>query len=290
MRLLRNTFGFVLGVYDKFNRDSGALLAAGIAFFIFFSLFPLLIFSGVVLTFFLEDPGVRDRIMGYVLRNFPALTDFVRDVINKLIADRSGASIIALVSFLWAGTNLFGGIAIGLNAIYGVAETRNLLVQKLASIGVYLIIAALIFLSFGATVAASIFRDQVLSLLFPERVVSATWTVFIALLGLISSLLLFLVIYKLVPNVRLSFKSIWLGTLVAGVTWEIAKYIFAFYLNAFASQSYSLVYGSLASIVLLLFWLYISAFLLIIGAEINVEYRRRVTGGAKVFEPRKASK
>ncbi|MBE0447041.1 MAG: YihY/virulence factor BrkB family protein [Actinobacteria bacterium] len=291
MHFLRNTFEFLKEVYFKFNKHSGSLLAGGIAFFIFFSLFPLLLFSGIVLGFVLEDPAVQNQVMDFVLANFPALAGFIRDsIIIPLIDFRSIAGIIALLGFLWAGTNLFGGIAIGLNAVYETAETRNILVQKFVAIGVYLIIAALIFFSFSATALATVFRDEILRLLFTGRVIVAVWTLFNTVLGIISSLLLFLIIYKLVPNVKLSFKSILPGTLVAGLTWEIAKYGFAFYLNAFAREGYGLVYGGLASIVLLMFWLYISAVLLLLGADINVVYGRRAMGGVKSFEPRKASK
>jgi len=288
LRFLRGAFEVLEEAYNKFNEHGGSLLAAGIAFFIFFSLFPLLLFSGVFLGFVLEDPAVRDQIMGFVLANFPALAGFVRDsIIEPLIQLRPSASVIALLGFLWAGTNLFGGIAIGLNAVYETTETRNIIAQKVVSIGVYLVIVALLLLSFGATVLASIVRDEVLAFLFPEQVVALAWTLFNAGLGIFFTLLLFLTIYKWVPNVKLAFGSIWVGTLAAGLTWEVAKYGFAFYLNTFAREGYGLVYGSFAAIVLLLFWLYISAALLLVGAEINAAYTRRRMGGVKVFEPRK---
>jgi membrane protein len=214
LHFLRSTFEFLKEVYNNFNRHRGSLLAAGIAFFIFFSLIPLLLFSAIALAVVLTDPAVRERILDFVLRNFPALTGFARQAIDTLIRNATSAGIIATLGFLWSGTNLFGGIAIGLNAVYETAETRNLFIQKLIAIGVYLVIAALIILSFGATALASLFRDEVLALLFPGRVVTVAWTALTLFISTISSLLLFLAVYKLVPNVKLSLRSIWLGTLV----------------------------------------------------------------------------
>ncbi len=290
MQILQSTFKFLVDVYNKFNEHSGFLLAAGIAFFTFFSLFPLLLFTGIVLGYVIEGTGVREQILGYVFKNIPALGSFVRSSIEALIGSRSRAGIIALIALLWSGTNLFGGLAVGLNAVYEVKETRNIIMQKLIALGVFLIIIVLIFVSVGASTLASTFRSTVLNLLFPERVVSVAWTAFTAILGLISTLLIFLVVYRLVPNVKLTIKNIWLGTFVAGFVFEVAKYVFAIYLNAFARKGYGLVYGSLATVILLMFWLYISAVLLLIGAEINVLYRRRILGGVKTFEPRKGSR
>lgn len=289
MHLLQNVYKFLVDLYYKFNEHNGFLLAAGIAFFTLFSLFPLLLFTGIALGFVLENPSTRDQIFDYVLTNFPALADFVRINIEALIESRSSAGIIALLGLLWAGTNLFGSLALGLNAVYEIKETRHFIQQKLISIVVFLIIISLILISFGGTSVASVFRDEVLSLLFPERIVALVWTLFSALIGISSAFLLFLTVYWLVPNVKLKFSNIWIGTLTAGIVWEIAKYGFAIYLNVFARTGYGLVYGSLASIILLMFWLYISSVLLLIGAEINVAYERRRMGGAKVFEPRKAS-
>lgn len=286
---LENVYKFLVALYYKFNQHNGFLLAAGIAFFTLFSLFPLLLFTGIALGFVLENPNTRDQIFDYVLTNFPALADFVRVNIEALIEARSSAGIIALLGLLWAGTNLFGSLALGLNAVYEIKETRHFVQQKLVSIVVFLIIISLILISFGSTSAASVFRDEVLSLFFPERVVDIVWTVFSILISISSTFLLFLTVYWLVPNVKLTFSNIWIGTLTAGIVWEAAKYIFAIYLNTFARTGYGFVYGSLASIILLMFWLYISSVLLLIGAEINVAYERWKMGGAKVFEPRKVS-
>ncbi len=286
---MRSVFKFMLDVYNKFNEHRGFLLAAGIAFFTFFSLFPLLLFTGIVLGYVLEGSSAREQILGYVFRNFPALGGFVKDSIEALIVSRSRAGVIALIALLWSGTNVFGGFAVGLNAVYEVKETRNIIMQKLIALGVFLIIIILLLVSFGASTLASTFRTSVLSLFFPARVVSDAWTAFTAVLGIVSTLLAFLLVYRLVPNVKLTVKNIWLGTFAAGFTFEVAKYIFAIYLNDFARKGYGLVYGSLATVILLMFWLYISAVLLLIGAEINVLYRQRILGGVKAFEPRKGS-
>lgn len=289
LSLLKRTYEFLFDVYIKFNEHKGALLAAGIAFFIFFSLFPLLLFFGIALSFFLETESAREQVLGFVFQNLPILADLIQDTIEALIERRSSAGFIALLGLLWAGTGLFGALAVGLNAVYEVKETRNLIQQRLIGVWVFFLIILLILVSFGASTLASAFRSEVLNALFPDEIAALARTTITVILGLVSTFLLFLIVYRFVPNVKLTFASIWPGTLAAGLAWEVAKYFFALYLDAFASQTYGLVYGSLATVILVMFWLYISAILLLIGAEINVAYRQRAKGGVKVFEPRKVS-
>jgi len=287
--LVKRTYEFLFGVYIKFNKHNGSLLAAGIAFFIFFSIFPLLLFFGVALSFFLETEAAREQVLEFVFQNLPILADLVQDTIEALIDRRSSAGFIALLGLLWAGTGLFGALAVGLNAVYEVKETRNLFQQRLIGVWVFFLIILLILVSFGASSMASVFRSAVLNALFPDEIAAFAWTAITAIIGLVSTFLLFLIVYRFVPNAKLTFASIWPGTLAAGLAWEAAKYFFALYLDAFASQTYGLVYGSLAAVILVMFWLYISAILLLMGAEINVAYRQRSKGGVKVFEPRKVS-
>jgi membrane protein len=251
------------------------MLSAGIAFFTFFSFFPLLLFVAIVFGYYLEDQVLRDQILNYVFSNIPALGDLVKANIDSLIAGKSNAGVIAVIALLWSGIGAFGGLSVALNTIYEVQETRHFVVQKLLALLAFALFVTLILVSFATTTVASIFKEKVLVLILKEPFISYSWTLLSHVIGIMSTLLLFFVVYKLAPNARLRVKNIWLGTLVAGIFWEVAKRIFAIYLNAFAFTSYGLVYGGLAVIVLFLFWLYISAMLLLLGAEINVAYSRK---------------
>lgn len=273
--MLRKIYDVALMIYFSFVKHNAPMLSAGIAFFTFFSFFPLLLFMAIVFGYYLEDQALRDQILNYVFSNIPALGSLVKTNIESLIAGKSNAGVIAVIALLWSGIGAFGGLSVALNTIYEVQETRHFVVQKLLALLAFALIITLILVSFATTTVASIFKEKVLVLVLKEPFISYSWTFLSHVIGIISTLLLFFVVYKLAPNVKLHVKHIWLGTIVAGVFWEIAKRIFAIYLNAFAFTSYGLVYGSLAVIVLFLFWLYLSAMLLLLGAEINVAYSRK---------------
>ena len=85
-------------------------------------------------------------------------------------------------------------------------------------------------------------------------------------------LLIFLLLYKMVPNTKTYWRYIWPGALLAAVLFETSKNLFILYLERFAS--YQNVYGSLAPVIVLLLWAFVSSFIVLMGAEISSEYER----------------
>ena len=85
-------------------------------------------------------------------------------------------------------------------------------------------------------------------------------------------LMVFLMLYKYMPNTRTYWRYIWLGALVAAILFETTKNLFIIYLNTFTN--FANVYGTLAPVVALLLWTYLSGLILILGAELSSEYGR----------------
>ena len=90
--------------------------------------------------------------------------------------------------------------------------------------------------------------------------------------ALLLTIIIFLLIYKLMPNTKTHWRYIWPGAVVAGVLFELAKYFFIFYLERFTS--FENVYGGLAPVIVMLLWTYLSSLILILGAELSSEYGR----------------
>jgi membrane protein len=99
------------------------------------------------------------------------------------------------------------------------------------------------------------------------------------LLAFLPSFAIFLILYKFIPNTKTYWRYVWPGALLAAVLFEISKSLFILYLDRFAT--YELVYGSIGSVIALLFWIYVAAFILILGAEFSAEYGRMRMGVAK---------
>ena len=90
------------------------------------------------------------------------------------------------------------------------------------------------------------------------------------LVAFLLMLTVFLLLYKLIPNTKTYWRYIWPGALLAAILFEIARTLFVFYLERFAN--YQLIYGSIASIIVLLVWIYYSSLIMILGAEFTFQY------------------
>jgi membrane protein len=86
------------------------------------------------------------------------------------------------------------------------------------------------------------------------------------------TILIFFLLYKILPNTTVRWSDVWLGALLTGLGWELAKYLFTWYLTNFAS--YNLVYGSVALLIAFLAWSYYTGVILILGAEFTAEYAK----------------
>ena len=94
--------------------------------------------------------------------------------------------------------------------------------------------------------------------------------------ALVTTIVIFFVIYKVLPSVETRWRDIWLGVIIASALFEGCKHLFLWYLGNYAQ--FDQVYGNLASVVVLMVWAYVSAFILILGAEIASEYTRMKLG------------
>ena len=275
IRGLRDLYQAAVEIYFRFLRHHGILLSAGIAFFAFLSIFPLFLLLGILQSYLFENPEVRQEILAYILSRIPSLTAVIKTNIEALIQSRGSAGIIAVFGFIWSATGLLTSMSIALGVVYGVKETRSFVRHRIMAASVLLLIFVLFVISFGATVLASVLRVQGLTEFLPASLDRLIWTVVSHAIGLLSNFLLFFVAYRFIPNVKLKFRDIWLGTLLAGIVWEIEKYTLALYFELHGNARYGSIYGSLASIIVTMFWINISSMLFVLGAEINVLYNER---------------
>ena len=126
----------------------------------------------------------------------------------------------------------------------------------------------LFLLSLGASTIISILRG-VLNLPAADLLIVNVGSRLVAFLMIPA---VFLLLYKLIPDTKTYWRYIWPGALLAAILFEIARTLFIFYLENFAN--YQLIYGSIASIIILLVWIYYSAFIMTLGAEFTFQYSR----------------
>lgn len=254
---------------------AGSLLthAAALAFYFLLALFPLLLFLVTILGFFTEYGNqLRTQLLyilsGVVPRSASALINTTVDEIGQN-AD-GGKLSFGLLTALWVASSGMGAISESLNAMYGVKESRPwwrargaaiLLTVTLA----ILIISALLFILFGGEIGESLARYVNQDVRF-----ASLWTAAQIPIVLLFVLLAFALIYYYAPDL---YDQKWYlitpGSLIGVLLWLLVSFAFRFYLRYF--DSYSLTYGSLGAVIILLFWFYLTGVAILIGGKINAE-------------------
>jgi membrane protein len=174
---------------------------------------------------------------------------------------------------------MFGAISRAVNRAWNVEGGLPFYIEKLRHIamalatGVLLMVSSLLITSRVFLAHVEQFIGDVVPFLFLSNYV---YLVFTGLISVLMAFAVFLVIYKFIPHTDTDWSDIWLGALVAALLFELGRNAFVLYLNNFGN--FGQIYGSLAAVMVLLVWIFISALILITGAELASEYARMKRG------------
>ena len=263
-------------------------LAAAISYFAVFSLFPLMIFIIAIAGLLIQDEGLQDDIIDEILNNFPLDEgegrDAVTDAVHGIGQTGSGAmGLVALAGMAWGGSSLFGSLRRALNVVFEDAKAKRAFVpQKLIDLGLVLALFVFFMTSIAATAVLRIARhhsSEFGALGEAAENAGRLWDLASYAIPLVFSLIAFTALYCVVPSRLRTPTQVWPGALLAALAFEAVKLGFGFYLENFSN--YDVVFGSLATAVALLFWLFLSAHIMLFGAAVATEYPRVPAKGYK---------
>jgi membrane protein len=270
-----------------FDRDDGAVMSRSIAYYALFSLFPLLL----ILLAFASSVLASDAAQGFVLETagtlVPGAAELVAENIERLAAAGGTVSVLALVGLLWAASGVFSALYRAVNRAWENPKSELFWTEKLYGLAVVLVfLLLLVGITFYSTFV-SIVRSWQVSILgwqpFADPGTGRLLGWLSALIPALISVIAFTVIYRTMPRNEVRWRDVWFGGLLAGLVWEGARQLFAWYLANFARHS--LVYGSLAAIIGILLWAYLSAIIVLAGAEFTAQHTLWRQAGCPV-EPR----
>lgn len=262
--------------FKSFNEDNLLSRAAELGYYFLFALFPTLVSASSILGVVARSAtDIYVKLLNYLALVVPhAALGIVLETFNQTTAHSSGGKItFGLAAAIWSASVGFTAIQDTLNTVYKVKETRAywkvrgaaMLVTVLLSTIITVTLATLLGGDFGARYLEHHVSSPTIGLAVAIVLRFISW---VAAAGLL--ILLFAVIYYFAPDVK-NKKWHWLtpgGAFGIG-GWLAASLLLRVYLHYF--DNYSVTYGSLGAVIILLTWFYVTGLMLLIGAEINSE-------------------
>ena len=252
--ILKN-FGLLWQALKKFNDDNGFFLSAGIAFNLLINLIPfILLLLALVGTVLYNDQEVLDYIHAYFRDVAPALDPKVTSNLMDVIQNRQIVGILGFVGLLWFSTWVFSSLRIALNIVFRTEKSRRMLrgiavdLLMILLVGILLLVS-MILSSIGAFLPG--YQGRI-----PVAIGPTIQWILKFLLPFSLTVCMFFLIYKIIPNRRVHLKSALQAALFAGLLWELAKHLFAWYVVHLAE--YSIFYGSLSASIIFILWVYYS--------------------------------
>ncbi|MCE1248671.1 MAG: YihY/virulence factor BrkB family protein [Firmicutes bacterium] len=257
----------------EFGRDGCFHLAAGIAYYGIFSIFPLLIITISIMGYKLGRPEAAARIREIMTGILPGQADMIMSNVETIARDRGSLGILGILILLWTARGLFLAMEYSLNKTWGTPSYRSIIGRNM--IAFFLIFTIGIIL--GISVSASAVIVYVEHLKVPVLNITLHQLAFWGVINkwLISTLLMFtvfLLLFKVLPHTKVKLREIMPGAIFSTICWKIAEFCYIWYMKNMANLS--AVYGSIGGMLGILMLFYIASTVFLLGAEFNIVYIR----------------
>jgi membrane protein len=256
----------------QFHENDLFTSSAAMSYFGLMALFPALL-----LMFALGNKlAGGSQLLTHAVDVYPGSSKFLRDTIEAFSDIGFGAIVTCIVLVFWAGSWVFAVIERALNRIWG-ATSRTFLHGRALTIGMVGLVGLLLATSVFVTSILLALREmagrlsprQIERYTLLTSVGSAFWQALFAAVSYLVTVALFVLVYRFMPRANVTLRDTLPGAFVAGLLWDIAKYIFALSLHYF---HYDQVYGSVGAVVAVLTWSYVSSLILLFGAQLTAVF------------------
>ena len=257
---------FVKEMYYRLMYDEISLLSANLSYYFILSLFPMLIVALALTPYFkIDQQFLLEKIQNFAPGD---LGDYLFDMISEVLNNKNNTIItVGIVFTLWSASSGIYGIIIAFNNAFRVRDGRIWIVTKLISV----VITALFLVGMFVVLALVVFGKQLTYILFHKFNLDEgfynLWSVLNYSFPILFTFIVFVFLYIMGPNLKLKAISILPGSIFATVSWTLISRLFGYYIDHFSS--YIKTYGTIGAFMAFIIWLYITGYILIIGAEIN---------------------
>lgn len=268
---------FAFRLWTRLNEHEIFGRAAQLSYYFLLAVFPLLLFLVTLLGYFAQaGSDLRVKLLSYLATVMPhSAVTLVQTTLDEISRARGGGKLsLGILVACWAASNGMGAISDTLNVAYGVREERpwwkvRLVALFLTVMVTVFIIAALAIVFYGGHIGDRLAASFGFSVAF-----TMLWKILQWPIAIIFLLLTFNLIYYFAPYNKQRGRGLWTpGAVAAVVLWLLVSFGFRLYLHFF--NSYSVTYGSLGALIILMLWFYFTGLAILVGGEINSELAAR---------------
>lgn len=251
----------------RFVKMQGVETAATLAYYALFSLFPLMLFLAAVTSFLMENSEqAYSQTLLFFGSALPVSFSLVQTNMREIFEIRGQIGAIGLVGALWSASSFFTTLARSVNRAWPTVRLRNVVSGRLVGFAM----VGVLFLLMLFSLLSSAFVNLVPSLLDTlgaERraLFSPLWRMILQIVPLFFSFLMFVALYRYVPNRHVCWEAVIKGAFITAAAWESAKIVFGYYLGS-GFFNYEFLYGSIGAVMALMVWIYASCLIALFGA------------------------
>lgn len=276
-RTLGGFMDFAGRVYAKAGTDDIFFLAGGIAFNFLLAAIPFLLLLisifGFVLQATVADP--QAAVVEYILDILPAsprVIDFTREAVAQIIGERARFGVLGLLLLIWVSTRSIGSLRSALRSVFDIREDRGVIAGKIFDAKMVVVAGTLLLANTTITVALEAVQTYGIQLLgLTDRgEVRVLQAIYAQILAYAFIFLMFVLIYRFLPARRIPWRIAIAAATFTSVAFELLKSVFAWYVANIAN--YNSAYGTLATGILLVLWIYYSAVVFVLGGEVGQVY------------------
>ena len=274
LRRLKRFWLFLVRLQREMGYDDCMGMAAQIAFYTMMGLFPFLIFLLSIVSTFPIGEALQPRLLDALADQMPEeAARYVADVVLNLLPNTNqGLLSFGLLASLWGASMAVGALITTINRAYNIRTRRNYASQKLLSIVLTLALSGLWLMAMTIILVGPEKTQHMFEFMGIASETNTFWTSVRLPMAFVLNLIALSVLYYIAPEAKQKFRWILPGAVTATVLWMVASSAFRVFLRHFGA--YNKTYGSLAALVILMVWLWLSGLVFLLGAEINALMKR----------------
>jgi membrane protein len=265
--------GIVVDMVSGFTNSRAAEAAASITYYALFSIFPLLLSVIAIGSYFLEDEQVMNQVVQFIQAVIPVASDMIIQNVEEVLESRGTFGLIGVASLIWSASAAFMSLFRNINRAWVRAAPLNALVARLVGIVMIFALVVLIVVIRVASATANLLPTFGVELL-DDFYDSFLWLLISGLIPMALTFLIFLSLYRWIPNTKVRWSEAFWGALLAVIGWELTTNLFIYFLSEGILQ-YKVVYGSLGTMIALLFWIYLNCMIILVGAHLSAAIARK---------------